>query len=293
MIKEEKSGRRRGEKVGWRTAGRRDCYGGRTGKVGAFCPRGWAIKISIHFPRELSQPFLRPSTHLASVFSPSSYKASSTAGQRRGSTGLQRTHFVIISFNDEGSCHPSLRLLPLSAPAYTPLPPLRNIFIACPPSRWPRNSRLLRENLSSSISRSFRGERTIHRRRRIITLIPIIQILEGENEYSNERHLIKNMEESRRNKILLIKFRKSRNSARKQTLGSSICMTLKRRIRHWHILLPLLRWSAACSREKCSIPGKTIPWKGVERWEGGIGGNARRRTCYDGGNLLPRLGGSR
>lgn len=103
----------------------------------------------------------------------------------------------------------------------------------------------------------------------------------------------KNMEESRRNKILLIKFRKSRNSARKRTLGSSICMTLKRRIRHWHILLPLLRWSAACSREKCSIPGKTIPWKGVERWEGGIGGNARRRTCYDGGNLLPRLGGSR
>lgn len=40
----------------------------------------------------------------------------------------------------------------------------------------------------------------------------------------------KNMEESRRNKILLIKFRKSRNSARKRTLGSSICMTLKRRI---------------------------------------------------------------
>lgn len=125
-IKEEKSGRR-GEKVGWRMAGRRDCYGGRTGKVGAFCPRGLAIKISIRFPRELSQPFLRPSSHLASVFSPLIKLHPRRANG--GSTGLQRTHFVIISFNDEGSCHPSLCLLPLPAPY---LPPLRNIFIACP-----------------------------------------------------------------------------------------------------------------------------------------------------------------
>lgn len=31
-------------------------------EVDAFCPRGWAIKISIRFPRELSQPFHRPSS---------------------------------------------------------------------------------------------------------------------------------------------------------------------------------------------------------------------------------------
>lgn len=74
-----------------RVAGRRDCYGG--GRTGAFCPRGWAIKISIRFPRELSQPFL----HLASVFSPLIKLDPRANG---GSTGLQRTHFVIISFND-------------------------------------------------------------------------------------------------------------------------------------------------------------------------------------------------
>lgn len=101
--------------------------------MGAFCPRGLAIKISIRFPRELSQPFLRPSSHLASVFSPLIKLHPRRANG--GSTGLQRTHFVIISFNDEGSCHPSLlstsssRSLSAAAAEY---------FYRLPPSRWPR-----------------------------------------------------------------------------------------------------------------------------------------------------------
>lgn len=164
--REREEGRGKDDKRGeeWeargRMAGRRDCYGGRTRKVGAFCPRGWAIKISIRFPRELSQPFLRPSSHLASVFSPLIKLHPRRANS--GSTGLQRTHFVIISFNDEGSCHPSLCLLPLSAPAYTSprLPPLRNIFIACPRLDG-RDATEFEEGLenlwpsSNSISRSF------------------------------------------------------------------------------------------------------------------------------------------
>lgn len=56
-----------------RVAGRRDCYGG--GRTGAFCPRGWAIKISIRFPRELSQPFFLLALPPSRVRLLSSYKA--------------------------------------------------------------------------------------------------------------------------------------------------------------------------------------------------------------------------
>ena len=54
---------------------------------GHFCPRGWAIKISIRFPRELSQPFLRPPPPLlpSSVRLLLLYKASSTG--RRAAHG--------------------------------------------------------------------------------------------------------------------------------------------------------------------------------------------------------------
>lgn len=69
----------KGEEEKWeargksRVAGRRDCYGG--GRTGAFCPRGWAIKISIRFPRELSQPFFLLALPPSRVRLLSSYKA--------------------------------------------------------------------------------------------------------------------------------------------------------------------------------------------------------------------------
>lgn len=282
-------------------AGRRDCYGGRTGKVGAFCPRGWAIKISIRFPRELSQPFLRPSSHLASVFSPLIKLHPRRANG--GSTGLQRTHFVIISFNDEGSCHPSLCLLPLSAPAYTSprLPPLRNIFIACPrldgrdatefeeglENLWPSSNSISRSFYPSNFPTSLR----LGRRREdntLVTLIPIIQILEGENEYANERILTK-ISESRRIG-LLIKFRKCR--ARGIQRGSELidmhdvgakdptlpCSS------PFFVRPPRTREKNAPSRGKQFL-GRGMGW--MERWRCTSSHVLRR------GNLLPRLGGSR
>lgn len=75
----------------------------------------------------------------------------------------------------------------------------------------------------------------------------------------------------------------ARNSARKRTLGSSICMTLKRRIRRCPPPSSFVRRVLA---RKMFHPGENnclaVVWSGwVERWEGGIGGDARRRTCYD------------
>lgn len=127
------------------------------------------------------------------------------------------------------------------------------------------------------------GERIMH-----LTLIPIIQILEGENEYANERILIK-ISESRRNG-LLIKFRKCR--ARGIQRGSELidmhdvgakdptlpCSS------PFFVRSPRTREKNAPSRGKQFL-GRGMGW--MERWRCTSSHVLRR------GNLLPRLGGSR